>query len=48
MPEPAFTVTVCQAPDRAYTGILDQAGDYNRHRWPNRLAAWLGLRGRRV
>ena len=42
--EPAFTVTVCQAPDHGYTGILDQAGDYNRHRWPNRLGAWLGLR----
>ena len=42
--EPAFTVTVCQAPDHGYTGILDQAGDYNSHRWPNRLGAWLGLR----
>ena len=42
--EPAFTVTVCQAPDHGYTGILDQAGDYNNHRWPNRIAAWLGLR----
>ena len=42
--EPAFTVTICQAPDHGYTGILDQAGDYNSHRWPNRLGAWLGLR----
>jgi len=44
MPEPAFTVTVCRAPDRGYTGILDQAGDYISHRWPNRLSAWLGVR----
>ena len=26
--------------------MLDQTGDLNTGRWPNRLAAWLGLRRR--
>ena len=47
MPEPAFTVSICAAPrGEGYTGVLDQTGDLNTGRWPNRLAAWLGLRRR--
>jgi len=47
MPEPAFTISICAAPKGdGYTGVLDQTGDLNSGRWPNRLGAWLGLRRR--
>ncbi len=46
-----ISIIVCRAPDGSYTGVLREGSNYNYddlemnvRRWPNRIAAWLGLR----